>query len=210
MCSVSPVLDLAPAGARSSREVNGRIKGTVLIDCVKALRHFRDDAASFLSSERARALVLGNERVLAASWYDETLAFELYRTFARVRLGGAGVRVWHQMGRLASRAHAEAAYKHLVKARETTRIMTEGAVLLFSAQHDTGKLTSQVVRANEVRVEVKGFGAMCPEWRHMIAGYLVGLAEATGAEQVNVLHHETDPRAKDASYTVTWLAPAAG
>jgi hypothetical protein len=188
--------------------VNGRIKGTVLIDCVKALRNHRDAASPFLSAEKARALVLGNERVLASSWYDETLAFELYRTFARVRLGGAGVRVWHQMGRMAARAHAAAAYKHLVKARETTRIMTEGAVLLFSAQHDTGKLTSEVVKPGEVLVEVKGFGAMCPEWRHMIAGYLVGLAEATGAEHVNVAHHEGDPRAKDAAYTLTWLAPA--
>jgi hypothetical protein len=190
--------------------VNGRIKGTVLIDCVKALRNCRDEAASFLSSERARALVLGSERVLAASWYEETLAFELYRTFARARLGGAGVRVWHQMGRLAARAHAAATYKHLIQARDTTRIMTEGAVLLFAAQHDTGKLSSRSSGPNEVEVEVKDFGAMCPEWRHMIAGYLVGLAEATGAEHVGVTHMESDPRSKDASYSVSWSSPVAG
>ena len=187
--------------------MNGRIKGTVLIDCVKALRNCRDEASPFLSSERARAIVLGNERVMAASWYDETLAFELYRTFARVRLGGAGVRVWHQMGRLASRAHAEVTYKHLVKARDTARIMTEGAVLLFSAQHDTGKLTSNLVQPTEVHVEVKGFGAMCPEWRHMIAGYLVGLAEATGAQHVGVTHLESEIGSKDAAYSVSWLGP---
>jgi hypothetical protein len=181
-----------------------------MIDCVKALRRQEGRGLVAALAQRARELVFGNERVLASSWYDEAVAFELYRAFARARLGGPGVRVWHQMGRLAARGHAAAAYKHLVKARDTLRIMTEGAVLLFSAQHDTGKLTSNVVGPTAVLVEVKGFGAMCPEWRHMIAGYLVGLAEATGAEQVGVTHLEADPRSRDATYEVTWLTRTPG
>jgi hypothetical protein len=183
--------------------VFGRIKGTVLVGCVKALRKRRAEAGPLLSA-RAQELVLGSERVLPSSWYDEELAFELYRAFARIALGGSSVGTWHEMGRLAALGHAAEIYRHLIRTRDTPRIMTEGAVVLFSAQHDTGKLSSELVAPGEVRVQVKGFGAMCPEWCHMIAGYLVGLAESTGAEKVHVRHVAYDFAAKDASYTVTW------
>ena len=56
--------------------MNGRIKGTVLIDCVKALRNCRDEASPFLSAEKARALRIFKEVHAHEIHYWGAWAFE--------------------------------------------------------------------------------------------------------------------------------------
>jgi hypothetical protein len=186
--------------------VRGRIKGTVIIACVKALRGQRDAAMPYLS-ERARRF-LGDERVLPSSWYEEALAFELYRTYARVAAGGNTMRVWHEMGRQAARIHAAEAYRHVVKARDTASILCTGGPALLHSQHDTGKLTATILEPGQARVEVRDFGPMCSEWSHMLAGYLRGLAEATSAQHIEVRILEVDLAKRDAVFAVAWQEPA--
>jgi hypothetical protein len=133
------------------------------------------------------------------------VAFELYCTYARVSTPGvASVRVWHEMGRVAARGHAEEVYRHVVRAGDTTSILCNAAIALFQSQHDTGKLKCELIEKGKVSVELEGFGAMCSEWSHMIAGYLRGLAEATSARDIDVRTEETNCSKGRAAYRVSW------
>jgi hypothetical protein len=185
----------------------GRIKGTVIVACVKALRARRDDALPMLGEAAQR--FLGPERVLPSSWYDEAVAFELYQAFARLIGGGRSpMRTWHEMGRQAATIHAVESYRHVVQARDTASILCASGVALFQSQHDTGKLKATMVGTHTAHIEIRGFGAMCSEWSHMIAGYLRGLVEVTGATDIEVRIDSVDLAHKDACFTVSWREPA--
>lgn len=183
----------------------GRIKGTVLVACVKALRAKREEAAPLLGESARR--FLGEERVLPSSWYDESVAFDLYRAFARLTGGKVGTRTWQEMGRQAATLHAVESYRHVVRARDTASILCQSGIALFQSQHDTGKLKAVMTGPCSAAIEIQGFGAMCTEWSHMIAGYLRGLVEVTGAQEIDVRIERVDLTKKDAEYTVRWRTP---
>jgi len=185
--------------------MHGRIKGTVLVSAVKALRTQRDKAEPLLSESARR--YLHEERVLLASWYPEADGFEIFRAFLLINMPGAGIKAWVEMGRIAALQHSRDHYRHLIAERDTRQLMSQAGVL-FKSQHDTGEMIASIERMGEAFVTLSGFGALCSEWSHMICGYLTGLLQATGCANVSVKVIDRDFSKGDASFRMTWTDPA--
>ncbi len=181
--------------------MHGRIKGSVLVSAVKALRMQREKAEPLLSEAGRR--YLNEERVMVGSWYPEQDAFEIFRAFAQLHMPGMGVKAWVEMGRVAALQHSREHYRHLMAERDTQQLMGKAGAL-FKNQHDTGELTATTEQVGQAAVTLVGFEALCSEWSQMIAGYLTGLVQATGSENVSVRIVERDFAKGDASFAVTW------
>jgi hypothetical protein len=156
-----------------------KAKGTVLIGLVKLLRRNRSRATELLPAPLAHYL---EERVVSSAWYPEADLAGLLRVVARL-LPGPEEKVLRQLGEAAARAHLQGVYADLLHTQPAAR--TE---VLWSAQHDTGRLVITAKGPGVARHELFDFDAGSPELCETLVGYFGESYRMTGAAATEVEH----------------------
>jgi len=158
-----------------------KVKGAAIVDSVRILRKHKDEARRHLPESLHHYLA---ERVLAASWYPSEDQIPLTRAVARV-LGEPEHGFYEKAGRFSAQRHAEGVYKHLVQAPDQETLCRR-ALVLWSSQHDTGKMEMVVGDEGRVRVVLRGFAKPSREACLIASGYLAATFEISGYKDVRV------------------------
>jgi hypothetical protein len=149
----------------------GRAKGIAILDAVKYLRARRDEAREVLPESLRHYL---DEEVSRAAWYPETDLVELIRGVAKL-LPGPVDRALMMMGERGARAQT-VVYGDLIKGIQST----SRTFALWSTQHDTGEMRSEMESANRVRVDLVGFADTSREFCLVLGGYIAGTLAING------------------------------
>jgi hypothetical protein len=157
-----------------------KVKGAAMVDSVRFLRRHKDEARKVLPPALHHYL---GERILVASWYPEQDLVPLVRAVARVS-GEPEQRFFEKAGRLSAQAHAQGVYKHLVAGEREG--LARRALVLWSSQHDTGKMEMVSEGPGCVRVVVRDFAAPSREFCGINGGYVGATFEISGCHDVRV------------------------
>ncbi|HTO52837.1 MAG TPA: hypothetical protein VMR50_05570 [Myxococcota bacterium] len=155
----------------------GRVKGITVLDAVKFLRARRDEALEVLPKELHFYL---DESVTQSMWYPEQDLVELIRSVAKL-LPGPVDRALMMMGERSARAQSEV-YGDLIRGSPSaSRIFA-----LWSTQHDTGEMRSQLEAPNRMRLELAGFEDTSRELCLLLGGYFAGTLAINGITDASV------------------------
>jgi hypothetical protein len=173
-----------------------KVKGAAIVDSVRFLRRHKDEARKHLPPELHHYL---GERVLAASWYPEADLVPLVRAMGRIQ--GVPDAAWFEKaGRLSAQGHSQGIYKHLASGDRES--LTRRALVLWSSQHDTGRMDMEPEASGKVRVALRDFGMPSREFCALNGGYIAATFEASGCESVVV---EKQSCCVDRAPACTWL-----
>jgi len=149
----------------------GRAKGIAILDAVKFLRARRDEAAQVLPPELLHYL---DEDIVWSSWYPESDLVELIRGVAKL-LPGPTDRALMMMGERGARSQT-VVYGDLIRGEQSN----SRTFALWSTQHDTGEMRSQMEAPNRVRVELVNFEETSREFCLVLGGYIAGTLAING------------------------------
>jgi hypothetical protein len=148
-----------------------RVKGIAILDAVKFLRARRDEAREVLPPEMHAYL---DEQVGTSMWYPESDLVELIRGVAKL-LPGPMDRALMMMGERSARAQT-VVYGDLIRGIQSN----SRTFALWSTQHDTGEMRSQMESPCRLRVELSGFEHTSREFCLLLGGYLAGTLAING------------------------------
>jgi len=149
----------------------GRVKGIAILDAVKFLRARRDDALETLPAPMHHYL---DDQIGTSMWYPEGDLVELIRGVAKL-LPGPIDRALMMMGERSARAQT-VVYGDLIRGIQSN----SRTFALWSTQHDTGEMRSQMESPSRVRVELAGFEDTSREFCLLLGGYLAGTLAVNG------------------------------
>jgi len=155
----------------------GRAKGIAILDAVKFLRARRDEAAEVLPPTLHHYL---DEEVGWSTWYPEKDLVELIRGVSKL-LPGPTDRALMMMGERGARSQT-VVYGDLMRGAQSN----SRTFALWSTQHDTGELRSQMEAPNRVRIELAGFEETSRELCLVLGGYIAGTLAINGITDSSV------------------------
>jgi hypothetical protein len=181
-----------------------RTKGTNLIGAVKFLRRHREAARAALPPALHHYL---EERVLPTSWYPEEDLVLLLRAMAPL-IGDVGGNVFEVMGRVTLREHMDGVYERLLKGDPLTFARRVSA--LWQMQHDTGRLTLEMLGSGRGRYELADYGHPSREMCATIQGYIQEALVASGFAALEIRKTRcTLDGARSCVWECTWQEPPA-
>ncbi|HTF32262.1 MAG TPA: DUF2378 family protein [Myxococcota bacterium] len=160
-----------------------QIKGTAMLQCVKALRAQREKAAALLPRELQHYL---EKRIAISVWYPEKDHLALLRAVAEL-VGGGRRDVWEFLGRASARSDLQGVYRNMLKVGDPDATLRRGPAL-WQAYHDSGTVTVTWESENLVRVELADYGLRAAEMCGVFGGYYHELLHLSGAREVSVAH----------------------
>ena len=159
----------------------GNVKGTVMIEAVKALQSLPDQerVTSYLPAPMAKYLT---QRIVLASWYPLEDYAEILRTMMKVS-GGGRVNPCEKMGRDAARAHMEGTYNRFSKSADR-----KAAFTLLSSMYDSGDMRVLEREQGRAVVEILNFAHPTREICDTFTGYQSERMQMLGFDGVEVKH----------------------
>jgi hypothetical protein len=155
------------------------VKGTLVTSIVKFLRSQREAAAVFLPDTCQHYL---DERALDSSWYPEADFLELIRAASRL-FPTTRTQALMAIGRESLNLYVrDKKYAELHQFKQLAD-MPRRLVALWSAQHDTGRMTMQVTSESQATIRLAGFGHPSTELCTVLTGYFTALLSANGSSE---------------------------
>ena len=175
-------------------------KGSSLRGLIALLKTYGERARAALDPEFHDLL---DETVISCKWYPEPALVALIR--AAVQLSGQPENErLAEMGRAAAQHHFERLYADLAR----TSMRDVKALVLWSAQHDTGQMRLAQISDRSARYDLVGFGHPTPEVCAITTAYLGESFRITGAASIDVEHVACVLRGEDrCGWLCRWRLP---
>ena len=183
-----------------------RIKGTAMLNAVRALRTMDKDRAIALLPPHLHKYLEG-ERILAATWYPEADMLEINRALAhliRPTLGRATLeQTFVHMGRLVGRIDLSSVYATMHATGELEDSMYRIAAS-WKQYHDTGAIAVSAA-PNRARFELSDYGLPTKELCWIQRGWFEAYLELSGAKDLAVVEvHCCNHGAATCVWEATW------
>jgi hypothetical protein len=144
--------------------------------------------AQNLSPEDLRAF----RTAMPISWVPEGSATRIFRAAGDILFSGAPSPLI-EVGRGMAKANMTGIYSILMRVATIPFIMSQSS-RLWKTYHDTGEASvSEEPGQKKLTMVVAGFPELPADMRQVLRGYLMGLAELTGARNVTARLDESDP-----------------
>ena len=165
-----------------------RIKGTAMLNAVRALRSMDKDKATALLPPHLHKYLEG-ERILPASWYPETDMLEVNRALAqliRPTLGRVTLeQTFVHMGRLVGPIDLSSVYAPMHSAGALADNIHR-VTASWKQYHDTGSLTVTAAAAS-ARFELSDYGLPTRELCWIQRGWFEAYLEVSGVKSISVV-----------------------
>lgn len=178
---------------------SGRIKGTGLVNLVKALRADRERAVAALPPE-LRHYVESKSRVWPSEWYSEDDLMGLLRTAATLAPDSV-IDAWEWLGRQSARIDFAGTYASLVKPGNPA--VTLGRYpTIWRLYHDAGVASVEPTGEDRATVEIDHYLTTFDDFCRLMTGHLAELLLIGGAAESEV----RTVRVADAEGPARWQA----
>lgn len=177
----------------------GNVKGTGLVQVVKALRSRREASLEVLP-ERLHPYL--DRQVLASSWYPEEDSFALLRALATQRAAD-GDDVWEALGRASASDDLAGIYSSMVQ-RGNPWATLQRLPRLWRLYHDSGRLEVGVHGDKAARLELRDFPLADDDYCRLVSGYVAALLALAGAQEVEVRCLEPPAAGRPPRWDVRW------
>jgi uncharacterized protein (TIGR02265 family) len=173
----------------------GQVKGTIMTEVVKYLRHRKAEARALVPPRLHHYLEM---RVLSTSWHPEEDYLELMRVIVQLRRDRPepGVSAWEASARASTRSYFEGPYKSLVRGGDPLRTLAN-IQALWRLRHDTGEMTVESEGAKSARIELSDYGLVAAEACELIQGTIWGFLHYAGAQDIEVRHVQCRARGSE-------------
>ena len=178
----------------------GKVKGTAIINAIKALRSNKDAARKALPEHLRWYL---NERILISSWYPEEDLFEILCALAKIT-PDPGMDIYEFMGRNLARTDLGGVYSNLLREGDPAATLRRTAIT-WGHYHDTGK--EEVVESgdNHAVIEISGYDFPYRENCGTVKGYIHDKVAMAGGKDIYVVHEKCVlDGASACRFKVTW------
>lgn len=174
-----------PSPTKETQPQQGNVKGTVLVQVVKALRAYPDGRDAVPPGLRDYV----EKRILAANWYPEEDYIALLGVLApfvehdrRITDWPRGVSYMEYIGRSAVATYAQGPYKALFRGDDVVRALRNFRSF-WELRHDTG--TARVLVGKDQRsavLELEGCAVRSKDYCEMLRGSIWGFLSHGGAD----------------------------
>jgi uncharacterized protein (TIGR02265 family) len=184
---------------------DGKIKGTIVIEVVKFLRKYKEQARGIVPAHLQHYLTT---RVLATSWHSEKDYLELMRVVVKLRstmMGGKpGISAFENAARDSSVAYFEGPYKALVRKGDPARTLAS-LPALWRLRHDTGEFEIELLGEGRARLDLHDYALVEREACELVQGTLWGLLHHSGAKNIELAHAQCRARGNPTcEWQVAW------
>lgn len=183
----------------------GRVKGTIMIEVVKYLRHHKDKARPLMPPHLHRYL---ETRILATSWHPEQDYLDLMQVIIALRPRtpeDEGLGPWESAARdSTANFFDDGPYKSMVRKGQPARTLAS-LDALWRLRHDTGRFTVEQQAPNRARLELCDYAVEPGDSCALVQGTIWGFLYYSDAKSIEVEH--TQCRAKGAArceWTASW------
>jgi hypothetical protein len=156
-----------------------KVKGTILVPLVKALRARKDEARALLAPELHHYL---GERVVVTGWYEEQDHLDLLRVLGRV----TGLTDYRPVGHALARFELEGVYKAQLHEGDAMRTV-HGFTRFWPFNHDTGQI-AVVERPGGATVTLTGYALVAREICDIVTGFTEEAIRMAAARSGKVVH----------------------
>jgi hypothetical protein len=176
-----------------------KIKGTEVLNAVKALRMSRERALALLPKHLHHYL---DEQILISTWYPEDDELALLRALvAIVRFGDDP---WFTMGRATGQTNLRGVYRNQIIVGDPGRTLRVVGAFWRNA-HDTGEMSATFDGERKATAVLRGYARPAKEICGVVRGFLFEMVSLSGGKEVSVTH----PRcvidgAPDCAWQVSW------
>jgi hypothetical protein len=139
-----------------------KVKGTILVPLVKALRARKEEARALLAPELQHYLV---DRVLVTGWYDEQDHLDLLRVLGLLM----GVADYRPMGHALAHFELEGVYKAALHVGDAMRTV-HGFTRFWPFNHDTGRVDI-TERPGGATLTLTGYALVAREICDIVTGF---------------------------------------
>jgi hypothetical protein len=183
---------------------DGKIKGTIVIEVVKFLRKYKEQARSIVPAHLQHYL---SSRVLATSWHSEQDYLDLMRVVVKLRTTMLGVKpglsAFEDAARDSSVAYFEGPYKALVRKGDPVRTLAS-LPALWRLRHDTGEFEVESGEGR-ARLQLHDYALVAREGCELVQGTLWGLMHHSGAKDIELAHTQCRARGNSTcEWQVAW------
>lgn len=174
----------------------GKVKGTIMIEVVKYLRSYREEARRIVPKHLQPYL---DGRILATSWHPEEDYLDLMR--AVVELFPANddspeITSFEAASRASSAAYFEGPYRSLVRRGDPARTLRSlGA--LWRLRHDTGEFEVLLGPSEQATVLLRGYALVARESCELVQGTIWGMLHHSGGDEIAIQHTRCRARGDD-------------
>jgi len=181
-----------------------RVKGSSILNAVKALRMKKDESRANLSRELHHYL---EDRVLISSWYPEEDLLGLLKALVKI-LPDPGMDVYEFMGLMSARTDLSGVYSNMFRPGDPAGSLKRGSVI-WQSHHDTGKLEIVVASQESAVLRLAGFALPSREICGTIKGWIREHITTAGGRDVVVIKSRCvvkgDP---ECLFEANWHLPA--
>jgi hypothetical protein len=180
-----------------------KLKGSLIIGLVKALRFRRADAETAVPAQLQHYL---SERVLAGSWYPEEDYVGLCKVLARLMAGTPDA--WATFGTVAARGVLDSVYRAMIIPGSPARTLL-GVPRYWAHYHTTGRLEVTLDGDAAARIEIFDYASSSPEICRSIGAFYTEVLKTAGGREVRLVKQACrasgEPRCL---WDARWLPPA--
>jgi hypothetical protein len=181
----------------------GKIKGTIMIEVVKFLKHHKREARELVPSHLHSYF---DARILSTSWHSEEDYLELMRAVVALRGPDPEGKVsdWEASARATTKAYFEGPYKALVRAGDAVRTLAN-LQSLWRLRHDTGQMMVASDGPNAARIRLSDYALVAAESCQMIQGTIWGYLHHAEAKSIEIEHTHCRARGEAmCEWKATW------
>lgn len=164
----------------------GKIKGTIMIEVVKFLKHHKEESRKLVPDELQHYL---QDRILSTNWLPEKDYLELMRAVIAIRGGDPEGKLspWEASARATTKAYFEGPYKAMVRPGDPARTLSNFQSL-WRLRHDTGDIVVESDGPNNARIELADYALVAEEACDMVQGTIWGYLHYAGAQDIKIEH----------------------
>jgi hypothetical protein len=167
--------------------MSGRVKGTIMVEVVKYLRSYKEEARKLIPSHLQHYL---DGRILATSWHPEEDYLELMRAVVELfpRTDATPeITSFEAASRASSGAYFEGPYKSLVRRGDPARTLKSlGA--LWRLRHDTGEFEVVPASGHRASVLLRDYALVARESCELVQGTIWGMLHHSGGRDIQIAH----------------------
>ncbi len=180
----------------------GNIKGTAVIDLVKALRVRRERSLAMLP-EALRHYVIGGQQILSSNWYPDDEFMSLASVLVEI-MPDPGIDRWESIGRFGAKRDFNGVYAPLVKRGDPAMTLTFFPAV-WQQYHDRGEVKVEISNSGaraqlEIRQYLTSFDTFC----RLQVGHVAELILAAGASDAAVQVVRTSSGETAARFDARW------
>lgn len=182
---------------------DGKIKGSIMSGIVRYLRLHRQRSQKLLTPGLREYL---DTRILATRWYPEEDYLGLMRALVQLREEprDPGISRYEDSAREAATTHFEGPYRPLLIQGDPARTLAN-LRKFWQLRHDTGEMAVTMVKANDARVELRGYSLVAPEVCDLNQGTFWGMVRHAGGNDIRISHGKCRARGDDlCEWRVSW------